>query len=81
VPRAQVAGELSPPTPPSQMVVAEVQNRVIDRCVQLFGGYGYMLEYDIAERGRCSRDKDLGRIERDHEGADRTVPRLSEASS
>jgi alkylation response protein AidB-like acyl-CoA dehydrogenase len=26
----------------------EVQNRVIDRCLQLFGGYGYMMEYPIA---------------------------------
>jgi long-chain-acyl-CoA dehydrogenase len=27
---------------------SELQNRVIDRCVQLHGGYGYMLEYPIA---------------------------------
>jgi alkylation response protein AidB-like acyl-CoA dehydrogenase len=27
---------------------ADVQNTVIDRCVQLFGGYGYMTEYDVA---------------------------------
>jgi len=27
---------------------AEIQNRVLDRCVQLFGGYGYMEEYDVA---------------------------------
>jgi alkylation response protein AidB-like acyl-CoA dehydrogenase len=27
---------------------ADVQNTVIDRCVQLFGGYGYMAEYDVA---------------------------------
>ncbi|MBK5222512.1 MAG: acyl-CoA dehydrogenase family protein [Acidimicrobiia bacterium] len=26
----------------------EVQQRVIDRCLQLFGGYGYMTEYPIA---------------------------------
>ncbi len=26
----------------------EMQKRVIDRCLQLFGGYGYMLEYPIA---------------------------------
>jgi alkylation response protein AidB-like acyl-CoA dehydrogenase len=26
----------------------ELQNRVIDRCVQLHGGYGYMAEYPIA---------------------------------
>jgi long-chain-acyl-CoA dehydrogenase len=27
---------------------AEVQNRLIDACVQLHGGYGYMTEYDVA---------------------------------
>jgi alkylation response protein AidB-like acyl-CoA dehydrogenase len=27
---------------------ADVQNSVIDQCVQLFGGYGYMTEYDVA---------------------------------
>jgi alkylation response protein AidB-like acyl-CoA dehydrogenase len=27
---------------------ADVQNQVIDRCVQLHGGYGYMREYDVA---------------------------------
>jgi long-chain-acyl-CoA dehydrogenase len=27
---------------------AEVQNRVIDTCVQIHGGYGYMEEYDVA---------------------------------
>ena len=26
----------------------EMQKRLVDRCVQLFGGYGYMLEYPIA---------------------------------
>jgi acyl-CoA dehydrogenase len=26
----------------------EVQNRIVDRCLQLHGGYGYMLEYPIA---------------------------------
>ena len=26
----------------------ELQGRVVDRCVQLHGGYGYMAEYDIA---------------------------------
>jgi alkylation response protein AidB-like acyl-CoA dehydrogenase len=28
--------------------LTELQGRVIDRCVQLHGGYGYMLEYPIA---------------------------------
>jgi long-chain-acyl-CoA dehydrogenase len=29
--------------------VSEQQGRVIDECLQLFGGYGYMMEYPIAE--------------------------------
>ena len=28
---------------------ADVQNKVIDNCVQLFGGYGYMKEYRVAQ--------------------------------
>lgn len=28
---------------------ADVQNEVIDNCVQLFGGYGYMKEYRVAQ--------------------------------
>jgi acyl-CoA dehydrogenase len=26
----------------------ELQKRAVDQCLQLFGGYGYMLEYPIA---------------------------------
>jgi long-chain-acyl-CoA dehydrogenase len=31
-----------------KLFATEVQGRVLDRCVQLHGGYGYMLEYPIA---------------------------------
>jgi alkylation response protein AidB-like acyl-CoA dehydrogenase len=34
---------------------AQVQNDVIDACVQLYGGYGYMREYDIAGRWMDAR--------------------------
>ncbi|HEX5597714.1 MAG TPA: acyl-CoA dehydrogenase family protein [Micromonosporaceae bacterium] len=33
----------------------ELQNRVADRCVQLHGGYGYMLEYPVARAWLDSR--------------------------
>ncbi len=33
----------------------ELQNRVADRCVQLHGGYGYMLEYPVAKAWLDSR--------------------------
>jgi alkylation response protein AidB-like acyl-CoA dehydrogenase len=42
----------------------ELQKRVVDRCLQLFGGYGYMAEYPIS---RAYHD-DLRRDHRDHEG-------------
>jgi acyl-CoA dehydrogenase len=31
-----------------KLFCSEVQTRAVDRCLQLFGGYGYMLEYPIA---------------------------------
>lgn len=31
-----------------KLFATEVQGRVIDRCLQLFGGYGYMAEYPIS---------------------------------
>ncbi|MEV0248154.1 acyl-CoA dehydrogenase family protein [Nocardia sp. NPDC050712] len=37
----------------------EVQARVVDRCLQLFGGYGYMMEYPIA---RLYTDARVARI-------------------
>ncbi|MCG5217094.1 acyl-CoA dehydrogenase family protein [Streptosporangium soli] len=33
----------------------ELQNKVIDRCLQLHGGYGYMLEYPVAKAWIDSR--------------------------
>ncbi|TCB95470.1 acyl-CoA dehydrogenase [Micromonospora zingiberis] len=32
----------------AKLFASEMQNRVIDRCLQLHGGYGYMLEYPVA---------------------------------
>jgi acyl-CoA dehydrogenase len=29
--------------------ITETQGRIIDDCLQLYGGYGYMTEYPIAE--------------------------------
>jgi acyl-CoA dehydrogenase len=29
--------------------ITDLQCKVIDNCLQLFGGYGYMLEYPIAQ--------------------------------
>lgn len=43
------AGELTPTeAAKGKWYVSELQKRVIDRCLQLHGGYGYMLEYPVA---------------------------------
>jgi len=34
---------------------AQVQNEVLDSCVQLYGGYGYMNEYRVARAWRDAR--------------------------
>jgi acyl-CoA dehydrogenase len=39
--------------------LSELQGRVVDDCLQLFGGYGYMNEYPIA---RMYRDARVSRI-------------------
>ncbi|CAM2739855.1 acyl-CoA dehydrogenase family protein [Skermania piniformis] len=42
-----------------KLFCTEVQARVVDRCLQLFGGYGYMTEYPIA---RLYTDARVARI-------------------
>ena len=43
------AGELTPvDAAKGKWFVSELQKRVIDRCLQLHGGYGYMAEYPVA---------------------------------
>jgi alkylation response protein AidB-like acyl-CoA dehydrogenase len=45
-----VAGELSvPDAAKAKWWTSDLLKRVVDRCVQLHGGYGYMLEYPIAK--------------------------------
>jgi acyl-CoA dehydrogenase len=44
-----VNGELTPvEASMCKLAASEMQGRVADRCVQLFGGYGYMREYPIS---------------------------------
>ena len=46
-----VDGELSGPDAARvKLFCTEMQQRVVDRCLQLFGGYGYMMEYPIAQK-------------------------------
>ena len=47
--RALDAGDLTPEdAATAKWWCTDLQGSVIDRCLQLFGGYGYMLEYPIA---------------------------------
>lgn len=39
----------------AKLFVTETQAFVVDECLQLFGGYGYMLEYPIAEMYKDAR--------------------------
>jgi acyl-CoA dehydrogenase len=53
---AHSAGELSDvEAAGAKYWTTELQFRVIDRCVQLHGGYGYMEEYEIARMWRDAR--------------------------
>lgn len=54
--QAHVAGKLSPiDAAKAKWWTADVQNQVIDHCVQLHGGYGYMNEYRVARAWRDAR--------------------------
>ncbi|MFF2553995.1 acyl-CoA dehydrogenase family protein [Nocardia sp. NPDC058058] len=48
----------------------DIQGQVVDRCLQLFGGYGYMLEYPIA---RMYAD---ARVQRIYAGANEVMKEL-----
>lgn len=43
----------------AKLWASEMQSRVVDRCLQLHGGYGYMLEYPV---GRAYQDARIQRI-------------------
>jgi alkylation response protein AidB-like acyl-CoA dehydrogenase len=46
---AHAAGELTAvEAAKAKLVSSEIQNRVIDACLQLHGGYGYIEEYEVA---------------------------------
>jgi alkylation response protein AidB-like acyl-CoA dehydrogenase len=53
---AHVQGELTPAEAASaKLWTTELQFSVMDRCVQLHGGYGYMEEYEISRMWRDAR--------------------------
>jgi alkylation response protein AidB-like acyl-CoA dehydrogenase len=57
---AHVRGELSAEdAAKGKWWVTDLENRVVDRCLQMFGGWGYMEEYPIA---RAFRDARVSRI-------------------
>ena len=55
-----VAGRLDTATASmAKYWITDLQNKIVDRCLQLFGGYGYMEEYPIS---RMYRDARIQRI-------------------
>lgn len=51
-----LAGKLDSTTASmAKSAVSEMQGRIVDRCLQLFGGYGYMAEYPIAQAYKDAR--------------------------
>ena len=53
---AHVAGELTiPEAAMAKWWATELQTSVVDRCVQMYGGYGYMSEYPISKAWLDSR--------------------------
>lgn len=46
---SHLAGELSPvDAAKAKLLVTDLHNKVVNECLQFFGGYGYMTEYPIA---------------------------------
>jgi acyl-CoA dehydrogenase len=39
----------------AKAALSEMQGRIVDKCLQLFGGYGYMTEYPIAQAYKDAR--------------------------
>jgi alkylation response protein AidB-like acyl-CoA dehydrogenase len=57
---AHTAGELSAvDAAKAKYWASDVQNEILDHCVQLYGGYGYMNEYRVA---RAWKDARVNRI-------------------
>jgi acyl-CoA dehydrogenase len=51
-----VAGQLDTTTASmAKYWMTDLQNKIVDRCLQLFGGYGYMEEYPISRMYRDAR--------------------------
>jgi acyl-CoA dehydrogenase len=44
----------------AKLWISEAQNRVVDRCLQLFGGYGYINDYPIAHMFKDARTTRIG---------------------
>ena len=55
--------------------LTDLLGKIVDRCLQLFGGYGYHGRVsDLAALSRCASDAHLRRHQRDHEADHRPQP-------
>src|SRR3954463_14632476 len=58
---AHTAGDLTPTdAAKAKWWTSQVQNEILDHCVQLHGGYGYMNEYRVARAWRDARVSKIG---------------------
>ena len=58
----------------AKLWVTEAHGELVDACLQLHGGYGYINDYpDRPDVARRPRPAHLRRLERDHEAADRAI--------
>jgi acyl-CoA dehydrogenase len=66
-----IAGQLDAPTAAmAKYWTTEAQCRIVDECVQLHGGYGYMTEYPIAQMWMD------GRVQRIYAGSNEVLEEL-----
>ena len=66
-----MAGKLDPvDAAAAELVTSELHCETVDKCLQLFGGWGYMWEYPIA---RAYADARIVKIRRGVRGSDKTI--------
>src|SRR5699024_962803 len=76
----EIAGELDAVTASMvKLQATDMLDDVVDRCLQLFGGYGYMMEYPIAQQYAAARVMRIygGTTEIMNEGVARAARTLS----
>jgi alkylation response protein AidB-like acyl-CoA dehydrogenase len=64
----------------AKLLITEMHGRVVDQCLQFFGGYGFMREYEICRLYADARAAHLRRHLGNHARADFAEPLAGECS-